>query len=89
VVQHNQHWPTKSFYRGQGVKLADLLELAGGLNENATQIKFTASDGFSATFTVEELLNESRYKFPNFIDYGLPAPDRYFLAVFLRQSQRR
>jgi uncharacterized protein YjdB len=65
------NWPTKSFYRGQGVKLADLLELAGGLNEKATQIKFTASDGFSATFTVEELLNESRYKFPNFMDTGI------------------
>ena len=35
-------WPTKSWYRGQGVKLTDLLALAGGLNENATLIKFTS-----------------------------------------------
>jgi uncharacterized protein YjdB len=74
-------WPTKSFYRGQGVRLADLLELAGGLNEDATQIRFTASDGFKATFTVQELLHETRYQFPNFIDYDLPAPDRYYGQV--------
>jgi hypothetical protein len=74
-------WPTKSFYRGQGVRLADLLKLAGGLNEDATQIKFTASDDFSATFTVQELLHQTRYLFPNFIDYDLPAPDRYYGQV--------
>ncbi len=71
-------WPTKSWYRGEGVKLTDLLKLAGGLKPGATLIRFTSSDGFSATFTVQELLNEPRYRFPNFIDYSLPAPDRYF-----------
>ncbi len=65
-------WPTKSFYRGKGVRLTDLFELAGGLSEDATQIKFTASDGFSATFTVQELLHANRYRFPNFTDTGLP-----------------
>jgi hypothetical protein len=65
-------WPTKSWYRGQGVKLTDLLALAGGLNENATLIKFTSGDGFSATFTVQELIQTPRYLFPNFMNTGLP-----------------
>ncbi|MGI5887079.1 MAG: S-layer homology domain-containing protein [Syntrophomonadaceae bacterium] len=65
-------WPTKSWYRGQGVKLTDLLDLAGGLNENATQIRFTSSDGFKTTFTVQELIQEPRYRYPNFMDTGLP-----------------
>jgi hypothetical protein len=65
-------WPTKSWYRGQGVKLTDLLNLAGGLNDEATLIRFTSRDGFKATFTVQELLVEPRYRFPSFMDTGLP-----------------
>ncbi|TEB15757.1 Kappa-carrageenase precursor [Pelotomaculum sp. FP] len=65
-------WPTKSWYRGQGVKLTDLLDLAGGLKPEATQIRFTSGDNFRVTFTVEELLNAPRYRFPNFMSSGLP-----------------
>ncbi|WP_161820950.1 hypothetical protein, partial [Sporotomaculum syntrophicum] len=65
-------WPTKSWYRGEGVKLGDLLEVAGGLKPEATQIRFTSGDGFKATFTVQELVYEPRYMFPNFMDTGLP-----------------
>ncbi len=65
-------WPTKSWYRGEGVKLMDLLNLAGGLNENATQIRFTSRDGFKATFTIQEIIDASRYRFPAFMDTGLP-----------------
>ncbi|WP_161823388.1 hypothetical protein, partial [Sporotomaculum syntrophicum] len=65
-------WPTKSWYRGVGVKLGDLLEVAGGLKPEATQIRFTSGDGFKATFTVQELVYEPRYMFPNFLDTGLP-----------------
>jgi len=64
-------WPTKNWYRGQGVKLTDLLKLAGGLNENATLIRFTASDGFQTTFTVQEFVYTPRYRFPNFMDTGV------------------
>lgn len=63
-------WPTKSWHRGQGVKLIDLLQLAGGLNENATLIKFTSRDGFSSTFTIQEFIQEPRYRYPNFMDTG-------------------
>lgn len=63
-------WPTKSWYRGQGVKLMDLLKLAGGLNEDATQIRFTSRDDFKATFTVQEIIDAFRYRFPNFMDTG-------------------
>ena len=65
-------WPTKSWYRGQGVKLIDLLNAAGGIKPEATQIKFISRDGFAATFTVDELLNTPRYRFPNFMNTGLP-----------------
>ncbi|MDD3652582.1 MAG: DUF1533 domain-containing protein [Desulfotomaculaceae bacterium] len=65
-------WPTKSWYRGQGVKLTDLLEAAGGIKPEATQIRFTSRDGFKATFTVDELLNAPRYRFPNFMSSGQP-----------------
>ena len=65
-------WPTKSWYRGQGVKVTDLLEAAGGIKPEATQIKFKSRDGFEATFTVDELLNTQRYCYPYFMDTGLP-----------------
>ncbi|TEB08076.1 Endoglucanase precursor [Pelotomaculum schinkii] len=65
-------WPTKSWYRGQGVKLTDLLDLAGGLKPEATQIRFTSGDKFKVTFTVDELLNAPQYRFPNFMSSGLP-----------------
>ena len=64
-------WPSKIWYRGQGIKLRDLLRAAGGVNEQATLIKFTARDGLTMTFTLEELINEPAYRFPNFMDGGL------------------
>ena len=66
-------WPTKSWYRGKGVLLEELLEVAGGgLNGEATLIRFTSRDGFKATFTLQEMLGETRYRFPNFMETGLP-----------------
>jgi PKD repeat protein len=65
-------WPTKWWSRGQGVKLSDLLKLAGGLNENATQIRFVSGDGFKVDFTVEDIMDAPRYRFPNFMDTGIP-----------------
>ena len=64
-------WPTKSWYRGQGVTLQELLDVAGGINDQATLIRFTSADGFEATFTLQELLYEPRYRFPNFMDNGV------------------
>ncbi|MCR4420655.1 MAG: Ig-like domain-containing protein [Clostridia bacterium] len=64
-------WPTKSWYRGRGVKLTDLLKLAGGLKPEATLLYFLASDGYMVTFTVRELVYEPRYRFPNFMSTGV------------------
>ncbi len=64
-------WPTKSWYRGQGVTLQELLDVAGGINDQATLIKISSGDGFEATFTIQDLLGEPRYCFPNFMDSGL------------------
>lgn len=60
-------YPTKTFYRGQGIRLRDLLAAAGGLTEDATMIKFIAADGMQVTFTIQELLDEPAFRFPNFM----------------------
>lgn len=65
-------WPSKIWYRGLGIRLKDLLGAAGGLKEEATLIRFVSSDGFKVTFTVQELINEPSFRFPNFMDTGLP-----------------
>ncbi len=65
-------WPTKSWYRGKGVRVNHLLEAAGGLNAQATQIRFTSADGFQTTFALQEILGETIYRFPNFMNTGLP-----------------
>ncbi len=65
-------WPTKSWYRGEGVKLSDLFEAVGGLKPEATMIRFTSGDGFKVTFTVQELIDKPRYCFHNFMNTGLP-----------------
>lgn len=64
-------WPTKSWYRGKGVRLNDLLSAVGGLNDRAAQIRFTSADGFQATFSLQEILGDNRYRFPHFMDNGL------------------
>src|SRR5690606_6626221 len=62
-------WPTKKWYVAEGVKVRELLELAG-INNEATLIKFSAGDGYSATFRVEELMEDTHYVFPNFKEGG-------------------
>jgi len=57
-------WPTKKWYVGEGVTLANLLTAAGGIKAEAKMIKVYASDGFNISFTVEELINETRYYYP-------------------------
>ncbi|MDD4237293.1 MAG: S-layer homology domain-containing protein [Desulfotomaculaceae bacterium] len=56
-------WPTKKWYVGTGVKLRDLFEQAGMLEE-ARLIRFISSDGYTLTLTVQELLKDKRYYFP-------------------------
>ncbi|OPX86476.1 MAG: Endo-1,4-beta-xylanase A precursor [Pelotomaculum sp. PtaB.Bin104] len=56
-------WPTKKWYVGKGVKLRDLLA-AAGIKEEATLIKFTSRDSYTATLTVKELLKDKRFYFP-------------------------
>lgn len=57
-------WPTKRWYIARGVKLRDLLSLAGFKEEEATSIKFVAADDYEMTLTVKELLEDKRYYFP-------------------------
>lgn len=56
-------YPTKQWYMARGVKLRDLLALAG-LREEATLVRFYSRDGYDVTFTVKELLADRRYYFP-------------------------
>lgn len=55
-------WPIKKFYVGEGVKLEDLLEEAE-IMPQAQIVKIKASDGFSRTFTRQEL-NYPRFYYP-------------------------
>lgn len=63
-------WPTKSWYTAEGVKLNALFEAAGvNLNEQGIQtIIFRSTDGFNATFTKKQLLDDTRYYFPGLKD---------------------
>ncbi|HHT63958.1 MAG TPA: hypothetical protein GXZ75_09800 [Clostridia bacterium] len=56
-------WPTKRWYTASGVKLRELLDLAG-IKEEATQIKFISTDGYDVTLTTKELLKDQRFYFP-------------------------
>jgi hypothetical protein len=56
-------WPTKRWYAARGVKLRELLSLAG-IKEEATLIRFVSSDGYDVTLTLKELLKDKRYYFP-------------------------
>ncbi|MDD4237287.1 MAG: NosD domain-containing protein [Desulfotomaculaceae bacterium] len=60
-------WPTKKMYVAEGVRLADLLTVAG-VTYDANLIKIRSTDGFSATFTVKELLEDTRYYYPGLQD---------------------
>lgn len=66
-------WPTKKWYAGEGIKLKDLLNLAG-LNTYSGLIRIYSADGFNVTLTMDELLNDKRYYYPRFKD-GLSDAD--------------
>lgn len=56
-------WPTKRWYMARGVKLRELLALAG-IKEEATLLKIVGKDDYEMTLTVKELLEDKRYYFP-------------------------
>jgi len=58
-------WPSKRWYVGKGVRLMDLLN-AAGIKGDARVIKFHSGDGYYMSLTVQELLEDTRYRFPNF-----------------------
>jgi len=62
-------WPSKKWYVGRGVRLRDLLALAG-VKPNAQLINFSSQDGYVVTLTVKELVQDQRYLFPHFMDQG-------------------
>lgn len=58
-------WPTKKLYVGKGVKLQDLLNKAE-MTDEAKLLAFSSSDGYTVTIMVKEILEDKRYRFPNF-----------------------
>ena len=61
-------WPTKQWYVGRGIALSYLLgPEEADIKPSATLIKFISKDGYYMTLTVDELLGDSRYCFPNFM----------------------
>lgn len=65
----NNYPSNKTMYR-RGISLEYLLAQAG-LKDSAKVLKFTSSDGYSRTFTRQELLTDARYYFA---DPGTAAP---------------
>jgi hypothetical protein len=57
-------YPTKKWYTARGVKLRELLDLAGIKKEEAQLTRFVSSDGYEVTLTAKELLKDRRYYFP-------------------------
>lgn len=65
-------WPTKKMIVAQGVRLSDILEQAG-ITDEAKLIKVKSRDGFVISFTVQQLLDDTRYFYP-----GLKENHEYF-----------
>lgn len=63
VFSATNDFPYDLFVTVEGVPLRSLLEQAG-MKPEARMIIFTATDGYRAEFTVDELLQTLRYKFP-------------------------
>ncbi len=57
-------WPQDLFVAAEGVPLRTLLDKAGMRWGAAKKITFRATDGYRAEFTVDELFNQTCYKFP-------------------------
>lgn len=62
IYSATNNFPTDKVMYRKGVSLNYLLQQAG-IKDTARQLKFTASDGYSRTFTYEELLKDDRYYF--------------------------
>ncbi len=58
-------WPQDLFVAAEGVPLRTLLDQAEMRWGAAKKITFKATDGYRAEFTVDELFNQTRYKFPD------------------------
>lgn len=56
------NFPTDKIMYRQGVSLLYLLEQAG-IKDTASQLKFISSDGYTRSFTYQELLGDIRYYF--------------------------
>jgi len=57
-------FPTSKLLLAQGVSLKVLLDKAG-LKTGATKLKFSGADGYGAVFTIQELINDVRYAYPD------------------------
>ncbi len=72
VYTHTNNFPSDKTEYAEGIPLENVLKLAGYKPE-ATLIKVTASDGYSRTFTCQELLNDPRYSFNGSSQARVPA----------------
>lgn len=64
VFSATSDYPENLIVAAEGVPLRTLLEQAGMKWGAARMISFAGSDGYTAQFTVDELLNQPRYIFP-------------------------
>ncbi len=64
IYSSQNNFPTKKLIAAKGIPLAVLLEKAG-IKPEAQLITIKAFDGYNKTFTRQELLEDTRYTFPN------------------------
>lgn len=86
------NWPTKKFYVTDGVALlelvSDYLDFISGDIDEINLITVKATDNLAKTFTKQELLNESRYYYPNIMtdDSGNATPRATVIALESAES---
>jgi hypothetical protein len=64
IYSVTNNYPTNKIMYRQGI-LLDYLLAQAGIKENARQLMFISSDGYSRTFTRQEILDDTRYYFPD------------------------
>lgn len=65
IFSATNDWPDDLFVATEGIPLRTLLDQAGMRWGSAQKITFLATDGYRAEFTVDELFNQTRYRFPD------------------------
>jgi hypothetical protein len=79
------NYPTAKLLMATGVTLKDLLDRAG-IKSSATLLKISGADGYAATFTVQELLRNKRYYYPDVLTAGRTGASEVPALIALKRT---